>query len=142
MSSAKCCQNWSKCSLKLFQVKISDQNHPNFDMPQTTDLYHSHYHSRITDSQRKMLQYTLPYTVYAWKFIQISLMLNWSIPWHKNILLTSILQARHCKVFAIFNLQTLYLKTSRYQIHWAGVNEIFKYSHAKLSINTEQIFYF
>ena len=52
------------------------------------------------------------------------LILKWSIPLHKNLSLTLALHAYHCKVFAIVSLQTLTLKTSRYQVHWAGVKKI------------------
>ena len=49
--------------------------------------------------------------------------LNWSIPLHKNLSLTLVLHGYHCKVFATFSLQTLALKTPRYQVHWAVVKK-------------------
>ena len=67
------------------------------------------------------------------------LILECQLPLHKNLTLTLVLHAYHCKDFVSLSLQTLHLKASRYQVHWAGLNKMLKYSHAKVLMNHEHI---
>ena len=62
------------------------------------------------------------------------LILDRSTHLNKNLSLTLVLHVYYYKVLATLNLQTLDLKTSRYQVHCSGVNKICKYSYAKVLI--------
>lgn len=143
LSSGKCCLNWNKCSLKLFLINF--QSHPSFDIkPISITLIHYqqlknkfptdslvlkkcfiiNLFSYFSFDLKGMLTFDLKWMSRIAQYMKTDLVqrliLDWSMHLYKNLSLTLVLHVYYCKVLATLNLQTLDLKTSRYQCTGMG----------------------